>query len=101
MKTIADSIIFDDRRWFKAWLNTPSGISQSRTSEEAARKPGCAVKSRERDPDRLGLPKHHGKLVVFDEGADRVVVRGWGDEVSPRFVWEGTVREYLALWECD
>lgn len=99
---ITDKIVQDDVRWYSAYLDTPFGISPSRSAEEAMRKPGCAVQSREIDCDNPhGFPKHHGKLVTFDESADRVVVRGHNSPVSPRFLWEGTVREYLALWECD
>jgi len=40
-------------------------------------------------------------VVVFDAEADKVIVRGLGDEISPKFVWHGTVAEFTAFWECD
>jgi len=89
----------DDKKWYAAWLDTPMWMVNRPTNEsEAAKEPGCCVKSRERD----GIwPKHHGKLVSYDKEADRVVVRGHDSAVSPRFVWEGTTSEYHRTWICD
>lgn len=99
---IEDRYALDNARWFEAWLDTPLAAPQGcRTPEEATRRPGCAVRSRERDPSSVVFSVHYGKLVTFDEVADRVLVRGHDSEASPRFVWEGTIREYLTLWECD
>ena len=95
---MADMVV-DDVKWGEAWLDTPLGFRGGHsTREDAMRSEGCAVKSRVLEK---GWPKHTGKLVIFDEKADRVVVRGHGDVVSPKFVWTGTVREYWMFWECD
>lgn len=71
------------------------------TREAAGRTPGACVKSTERE-SATGWPKHHGKLAVFDEAGDRVIVRSHEDGITePRCVWTGTVAEFLADWIAD
>lgn len=93
-------IVVDESRWFRAWENTSLVRGNYPTPQEAAKHSGCCVKTRERDAG-TGFPTMTGVLVSYDADADRVVVRGYGDFVSPCFVWEGSVRQYLSTWECD
>jgi len=93
------TMTIDDKLWSDAWLDTPLGIKRADSREEAMKNPGCCVKSYEKDDKVLHWPKHTGKLVEYSEA--RVVVRGHGDEVSPKFVWIGTGAEYHRMWECD
>jgi len=93
------SMMIDEEKWYSAWLDTPISYTAQRTPEATMKQPGCSVKSREKVG---GWPKHTGKLVSFiDTLGGRCIVRGHGDAVSSKFVWEGTVQEYLATWECD
>jgi hypothetical protein len=55
--------------------------------------PPCCVKSKARD--------QFGVLVKFDDVNNEVMVRGYGDRMSPKFVWTGTILEYFATWDCD
>lgn len=99
----------NDALWYEAYLDTPLIVPQDRVAEAHRRRDpnvlrdvaGVCVKSRERDPVRGGFPARTGKLVLHDASRDYVVVRGYGDAVSPRFVWAGTVAEYDAAWEVD
>lgn len=95
------SMVVDDAAWYQAWLDTPIGMPRTETAAEAMKTPGCCVKSREHNTEGTftGLPMHYGKLVMYTD--DRVVVRGYGDCTSPKFVWRGTKAEYHAVWECD
>lgn len=98
------SMKVDDRAWYAAYLDTPLTIGRYSSPAEAMKHPGCAVKTRERicTGDFKGFPVHTGKLVYYSEDlGEECLVRGHGDAVSPKFVWRGTVREYLATWECD
>jgi len=98
---IEDGMVIDAARHHALWLDTPAGCQSSTTREETAKRSGCAVKSLEREGGWRHLPVHHGRLAAYDEAADRVCVIGYDDPVSPPFVWEGTVAEYVALWECN
>ena len=91
--------VVDEKAWFEACLDTPLCPPRNPASaEEAMKTPGCCVKSKAR---RYGFPDRFGVLVSFDESADKVLVRGYGDAVSPKFVWTGTIPEYFATWDCD
>lgn len=91
------NMILDDTKWHEAWLDTPLVMARRASSKaEAMTIPGAAVKSIERGGD--GMPLHHAKIVTY---GDEVVLRGYGDAVSPRFVWRGTQQDYYRLWECD
>lgn len=93
------NMVIDDALWYTAWLDTPMWMRTSHGNpSEQMKEPGCCVCSREREGQ---WPKHHGKLVSYDEEADRVVVRGHDSAVSPRFVWTGTKAEYFRTWICD
>lgn len=100
MRSIAETMELDKARWHDAWLDTPLSRPPARTPGEAMLQPGCCVKSREMQD---GWPRHFGVLVLLnlDLSVDRAVVRGHGTPASPRFVWEGTIAEYLAVWDCD
>lgn len=98
------NMVLNDQQWYTACLDTPLTMRRCLSASEAFYVAGCCVKSRERettDAGRPGFPKHHGKLVSYDATADKVLVRGHGDAVSPKFVWRGTRAEYVSLWECD
>jgi hypothetical protein len=98
------TMIVDDKVWYQAWLDTPIVMPRCSSAHEAMKTPGCAVKSRERvtEGDFKGFPKMTGKLVKYtDDLGERCIVRGHGDATSPKFVWYGTLREYLSIWECD
>lgn len=93
-------MIVDDKKWAEAWLDTPFGRPKDpKSAHEAMKVPSCGVKSKERS--EKGWPKHTGQLVAYSEERDQVIVRGYGDAVSPKFVWTGTVPEYFAFWDCD
>lgn len=93
--------IIDLSAWNRAAMETPFGTPQGcRSPEEAMRVPGCWVKSREmREGGRW--PRYYGRLVAFSP--DKVVVRSACDATDGDLacVWEGTVGEYFAMWECD
>lgn len=84
----------DERAWADAVLDTPLWMARSaRSKSDAMTIAGCCLKSHD--------GKWFGKLVTFDKDGDRVVVRGHGTmPSSPRCVWRGTVRQYLAMWGC-
>jgi hypothetical protein len=99
----------DETRWYQARLDTPLGGPDPLRVAEAHRRndpdvlldcPGTCLKSRKREGAH-GFPTHHGILVAYDAARDHVLVRGHGDLVSPRCVWEGTVADYRATWEVD
>ena len=93
--------VVDEKAWFEAYLDTPLCPPRHASSaEDAMKTPGCRLKSKARR-NPFGFPDRFGILVSFDLAADQAVVRGYGDCVSPKFVWTGTVREYLAAWICD
>jgi hypothetical protein len=86
--------IMDDSQWHNAWLDTPFGSPGGLSKEEAFKTPGCCVLAR--DPQ---AEHQFGRLVTYSE--DRIVVRGYGDSTSKRFVWTGTKAEYYRTWEID
>lgn len=88
----------DEKAWYNAYLDTPMGLPKGLTEDQAFMTPGCCVKTRETSGH---WPVMTGKLVDLNMERDRVLVRGHGDVVSPRFVWEGTVRDYRRVWRCD
>lgn len=91
-------MIVDEKKWVEAFLDTPFGRPQNPASaHDAMMMPSCGVKSKERS--EKGWPKHCGQLVAYSEA--KVIVRGYGDAVSPKFVWTGTVPEYFSFWDCD
>lgn len=104
--------VTDEQVWFRAYMETPFSVPDDRVADAHSYNdpnrlldvPGVCVKSKEREDRRilgLRMPKHHGKLVTYDEGADSVLIRGHGTPVSPKCVWTGTVSEYRRMWEVD
>lgn len=90
----------DDTAWAEAWLDTPLGSPiDARNTTDAMTKPGCAVKSKEREGVTT-WPKYFGVVVSFDTAQDRVRIRSHRDN-TPRRVWDGTSRQFFAMWECD
>lgn len=93
-------LVIDEKKWAEAFLDTPFGRPQDpKSAHDAMKTPSCGVKSKERDERKW--PKHTGQLVAYDEPGNRVIVRGYGDAVSPKFVWTGSVAEYFGFWDCD
>lgn len=104
--------IISNERFHKAWLDTPLRGPDYHNRVAAAHcahdpsllldLPGVCVKSKEKDPRMMGLPKVTGVLIEHDRDKDYVLVRSHGDGiVCPLCVWEGTVAEYEAMWEVD
>lgn len=90
--------IHDDKVWYQAYLDTPFDRPGGRTAEEAAMKPGNAVKSIETERENGGFPKYFGRLVEY---GDNCLVRGYGDLPGTKFIWKGTSLEYHQTWVVD
>ena len=86
--------IVDEREWYQAWLDTPFGLPNGLSKEEAFKTPGCCVQAR--DPN---AEHQFGRLTMYSE--DHIVVRGYNDSVSKCFVWTGTKAEYFRTWGID
>ena len=92
------TMIVDKELWHQHWMYTPIRAPGGRTAEEAAKKPGNAVKSIERENN--GMPKMHGVLNKYEEDGQCVVI-GHNSPVSDTFVWTGTTHEYHDTWIVD
>lgn len=101
--------IIDDAMWLVAYLDTPFGIPEERVKrahelrdpEHLADVPGVNLKTRELASS--GFPAAFAKLVIYDEEADRAVVRSKPDCLNDnlRCVWIGTLAEYTRMWRVD
>lgn len=93
-------LIEDEKAWAEAWLDTPvSSPKHAANPTDAMKQPGCAVKSKEHERAH-GFPCHFGRVVAYDEAQDLVRVRTH-DGDTPKRVWEGTVRQFFSMWDCD
>jgi len=79
------------------WLNAPIGMGDPppKSSDEAMLRPGCAVKSKDKDGQ---WPRYFGKVCSYSE--HKVVIVSYQVH-APLYMWEGTPEEYLSLWNCD
>ena len=103
MENIQEGISEDEKLWTKLASLVPFSVTPSNSRDEAMRKPGCCVKSKERD---LYSPrKYFGVVAIFGIQAgvakEVVVVSHRSTPGRPRFVWSGTKTEYFELWDCD
>lgn len=87
----------NETEWQELMERMPPYFPGGDTPEEAFIKPGNCVKSAERGVD--GMPVHHGRLLHFS--TECVIVLGFGDCVSPKFVWRGNDALYHLLWRVD
>lgn len=93
------TMVVDKELWHQHWMDTPLSPPGGRTADEAAKKPGNAVKSIEREGYGQ-MPKHHGRLSQYDVEGQCIVI-GHNSPISDTFVWKGTTKEYHCTWVVD
>lgn len=100
MKNIQEGISEDEKLWTKLASLVPFSVQPSDSPEEAMRKPGNCVKSKEREI--VGPRKYFGVVALFAGVVEQVIVVSHRNSFGKtRFVWSGTKTEYFELWDCD